>query len=364
MDRKLATIRKIEAIEPIEGKDKIVLAQLDGWQAIVQKDQYNVGDWVIYCEIDSFLPVREEYEFLRSRCFKSTKNLGDGFRIKSMKMGGVLSQGLVLPLEEFDGGQFAGGYMHILNGQVVNLGDDVTEFLGIQKYEQPIPAQLAGKVRGNFPSFIPKTDQERIQNCFRSLENNWMDYTWERTMKLDGSSMTMYCNWMEVPNEDYGSLWTWVEGVCSRNLDLKIEENDGNAFVEMWKQLHNAIYDYCIVHDRPLAFQGELMGSGIQGNRERLENHTFFCYDIFDIVQQKYLNAYERQEICKNLGINHCPDLGNIKFDADITVKKLLADSDIPSLAHAFAEGIVYKEIENPQVSFKVINNRFALQEE
>jgi RNA ligase (TIGR02306 family) len=354
-ERALATIRKIDEIEPIEGKDKIVLAHLDGWQAIVQKDQYAVGDLVVYCEIDSFLPVREEYEFLRSRCFRSTKNLGDGFRIKSMKMGGVLSQGLVfhIPEDTIKG-----------IGSQLEVGLDLTEHLGIQKYEQPIPANLAGKVRGNFPSFIPKTDQERIQNCFRSLENNWMDYTWERTMKLDGSSMTMYCRTIEDTESFDGPFYQYQEGVCSRNLDLLIEGNEGNAFVEMWKTMHEKIKDYCVTFNRQLAFQGELMGEGIQKNRERLTGHAFFCYDIFDIEKQKYLSAPERQRICESLDILHCPDLGNVKFDSDITVKKLLADSDIASLVHEFAEGIVYKAIENPQVSFKVINNRFALQEE
>lgn len=173
MERKLATIRKIENLEPIEGKDLIELATLDGWQAIVKKGEYTIGDLVVYCEIDSFLPVKEEYEFLRSRCFKSTKNLGDGFRIKSMKMGGVLSQGLVLPLSiinDFDKSDITVeededtiSFELPLGKSLLplNVGDDVTELLGIQKYEQPIPANLAGKVRGNFPSFIPKTDQER-----------------------------------------------------------------------------------------------------------------------------------------------------------------------------------------------------------
>ena len=355
MERKLATIRRIDNLEPILGKDLIELATLDGWQAIVKKNEYDVGDLVVYCEIDSFLPVQEEYEFLRSRCFKSTKNLGDGFRIKSMKMGGVLSQGLVLPISK----DTIKGI-----GSQLEIGLDLTEHLGIQKYEKPIPANLAGKIRGNFPSFIPKTDQERIQNCFRTLQNNWMDYNWERTLKLDGSSMTMYCKLsfeFGVPTPIIDDI---IEGVCSRNLDLKIEDNDGNAFVEMWKILNGNIINYCSSNCKSLAFQGELMGSGIQGNREKLTKHEFFCYDIFDIDTQKYLSATERQEICKQLQINHCPDLGNIKFDSDITIKQLLDMSDIPSMNNPIAEGIVYKSIENPEISFKAINNKFLIRSE
>jgi RNA ligase (TIGR02306 family) len=183
-------------------------------------------------------------------------------------------------------------------------------------------------------------------------------------MKLDGSSMTMYCRLIDDNTSYDGPFYTWQEGVCSRNLDLQIEGNDGNAFVEMWKTMHEKIKDYCVMTNRSLAFQGELMGEGIQKNRERITGHAFFCYDIFDIEKQQYLSAPERQRICENLDILHCPDLGAIRFDESITVKKLLDDSDIPSMKHEFAEGIVYKAIENPSVSFKVINNRFALQEE
>ena len=348
MERKLATIRKIDNLAPIIGKDLIELATLDGWQAIVQKGEYNINDLVVYCEIDSFLPVKEEYEFLRSRCFKSTKNLGDGFRIKSMKMGNTISQGLILPL-----GSIIDASGNPL--RVWSIGDDVSELLGIQKYEKPIPANLAGKVRGNFPSFIPKTDQIRVQNCFNDIKDNWIDYTWERTLKLDGSSMTMYCKYEDE---------SWDEGVCSRNLDLKIEDNDGNVFVELRKKLNDRIFNYCVDRRQSLAFQGEAMGSGIQGNRESLKEHTFFCYDIFDIVKQEYLTASERQTICKELEINHCPDLGNIKFDDDITIKDLLNASDIPSLNNPIAEGIVYKSIENPSISFKCINNKFLIQSE
>src|SRR5438309_10635527 len=100
-ERKLATIRRISKIEPIEGADRIVKATIDGWELVTQKDNYRVGDLCVYFEIDSFLPVRPEFEFLRKGCFKSTKNLGDGFRIKTIKLRGQVSQGLSLPLGDF-----------------------------------------------------------------------------------------------------------------------------------------------------------------------------------------------------------------------------------------------------------------------
>jgi tRNA-binding EMAP/Myf-like protein len=154
MERKLATIRSIGQISPILGADKIELATVDGWNVVVGKDVgHKVGDLVIYCEIDSFLPIREEFEFLRKSSYK--KMVGkEGFRLKTIKLRGQISQGLILPIS-------------VLNPPNTNIyvtpfeGLDVTEILGIIKYEPPIPANLVGKVKGIFPSFIPKTDEER-----------------------------------------------------------------------------------------------------------------------------------------------------------------------------------------------------------
>ena len=71
MERKLATIRKINDLSPIEGADKIEVATVDGWKVVVAKDVgHKIGDWVVYCEIDSFLPIKEEFEFLRKSSYK------------------------------------------------------------------------------------------------------------------------------------------------------------------------------------------------------------------------------------------------------------------------------------------------------
>lgn len=148
-ERKLASIRTITDIRPIENADMIELASVGGWNVVVAKNVgHKVGDWVVYCEIDSFLPIREEFEFLRK---SSYKKMGDqeGFRLKTVKLRGQISQGLILPF-------------HILPfGYTFHEGQDVSDILGIIKYEPPIPAELAGKVKGVFPSFIPKTDEER-----------------------------------------------------------------------------------------------------------------------------------------------------------------------------------------------------------
>ena len=205
MERKLASIRKISNIQPIEGADKIELVTVDGWKVVVAKDVgHKIGDLVIYCEIDSFLPIKPEFEFLRK---SSYKKMGDqeGFRLKTIKLRGVTSQGLILPLSVLEGDdemkigiskQPWGDQLQLGpydNTLVLEVGADVTEHLGIVKYEPPIPAELAGKVKGLFPSFLRKTDEERIQNLSDQYDE-LKTHTYYVTEKLDGSSATFYYN--------------------------------------------------------------------------------------------------------------------------------------------------------------------------
>jgi hypothetical protein len=149
LTRKLASIRRIDKIEPIEGADKIVKATVGGWQLVTAIDNgFKEGDLVIYMEIDSWIPT-ELAPFLSKGKEPREFNGVKGEKLRTIRMRGQISQGLLLPLESV-------GY----TGSLAD-GTDLTEMLGIQKWEAPVNAQLAGMARGNFPSFIRKTDQER-----------------------------------------------------------------------------------------------------------------------------------------------------------------------------------------------------------
>lgn len=168
--RQLATIREIASTRPIEGADRIEVAQVDGWECVVQKGSFNVGQRIVYVEVDSVVPERPEFEFLRDR----------KFRVRTIKLRGQVSQGLVLPLDILPPGKY-------------NVGDDVTELLGITKYDpqaqqeamlltkQPNTPKnpiakfmmrfkwyrklfMKPKRKGGFPDWIVKTDETRIQN--------------------------------------------------------------------------------------------------------------------------------------------------------------------------------------------------------
>lgn len=356
--RKLASIRKISALDKIDGADKIVKASVDGWALVTAIDNgFMVGDLVVYFEVDSFLPVEPRYEFLRKGCFKSTTHLGDGFRLKTIKLKGQTSQGLIMPVERgLDEEKLPCFMLTGTDGKqhVVHEGMDVTEILGVQLYEKPIPAQLAGKVKGNFPLLIRKTDQERAQNIVKELVYN-LDSDWEVTMKLDGSSMTVY--------QKSGSF-----GVCSRNLDLF--ETEDNLFWQVAKS--HRLQEQLSWLGKNYAFQGELMGPGVQSNREGLKKHMFFLYDIWDIDSQCYLGMEERHRIVNSLAssgfeLYYCPflevtSLRKFVSEDKTIIENLLEYAEGPSLSHKVREGVVFKRFDGA-ASFKVISNTFLLGE-
>ena len=176
MERKLASVQRIASIRPIEGADAIEVARINNWDVVVKKNEFKEGELCVYFEIDSFLPIREEFEFLRKSSFKK---MGDqeGFRLKTIRLRGQVSQGLVVPITILNGDYIIGISQQPHGDQlqlgpyddalVIEEGADVTELLGVEKYEPPIPAELSGKVKGYFPSFIHKTDEERVQNLVK-----------------------------------------------------------------------------------------------------------------------------------------------------------------------------------------------------
>jgi RNA ligase (TIGR02306 family) len=336
MERKLASIRRISDIQPIEGADMIELAIVDGWKVVVAKEVgHRINDLVVYCEIDSFLPIKEEFEFLRKSSFKK---MGDqeGFRLKTIRLRGQVSQGLILPMSIF-----------ALYPSNPTEGDDVTEALGIVKYEPPIPAELAGKVKGLFPSFIRKTDEERIQNL-ASEYDEMRKHTYYVTEKLDGSSATFYYN-----NGEFG--------VCSRNLELL--ETEGNTFWKVARELdlENKMREYG--ENANISIQGELIGESVQWNPYKIKGQTVRFFNLFHIDLQEYDSLSLFQSLVTELGIETVPVL-DTHFHLPDTIDELLkmADGKSELNPNFDREGIVIRSLDR-KISFKVISNKFLLNE-
>jgi RNA ligase (TIGR02306 family) len=271
-----------------------------------------------------------------------------------VKLCGQVSQGLLLPLNTpINGGPIDGGYGICVLG--LQGGEDVTETLGIQKWEPPIPSQLQGTMRGNFPHFIPKTDQERCQNLRKDIFETHKDDVYEVTTKLDGSSMTVYV-------KDGGI------GVCSRNIDLV--ETEGNTFWKAARQQNivDTLLELSAENGEEYAIQGELIGEGIQGNPEKLTGHKFFLFDIYSITAGRYLKVDERYSIIDKLNMNgasieHVPivEQGLRVAQAYDSIDELLEFAEGPSLnPQTKREGLVFKSWES-DFSFKAISNSYLL---
>ena len=348
MTRKLASIAEITYIKPIEGADAIECAIVNGgWPVVVKKGEYQVNDLAIYLEIDSWVP-HELAPFLSKGQEPREYNGVKGERLKTVKLRGQVSQGLLLPKTILD----EKGLWPLAGNPV---GHDLTNQLGIQKWEPPIPSQLQGTMRGNFPHFIPKTDQERCQNLRKEIFETHKDDVYEVTIKLDGSSMTVYVKDGEV-------------GVCSRNIDLV--ETEGNTF---WKSAReqnivDALRAVSDANGEEYAIQGELIGEGIQGNPEKLTGHKFFLFDIYSITAGRYLEVDERYSIIDKLNMNgasieHVPVIGIMYSVAKVfsTIDELLEFAEGPSLnPQTKREGLVFKSW-GSDFSFKAISNSYLL---
>jgi RNA ligase (TIGR02306 family) len=371
--RKLASIQRIEEIRDIENADAIQAYRVLGWWVVDKKNAHKVGDLIVYLSLDSWVP-HELAPFLSKGQEPREYNGVKGERLRTIKLRGQVSQGLLLKTNRLEFaietktiGPDSSAVLRIEN--LDHEGADLTEILGIQKWEAPIPAQLQGQAAGMFPtSLIPKTDQERIQNCFGEIQKrakrfatekvwnadtqtleehpvvlpeDFREPTYEVTMKLDGSSCTIF-------------RWEGGLRVCSRNLELKInEDNADNTFVAMALKYADSIPD-------GFAFQGEVMGPGIQGNREGFAQHRFFVFDIFDIEKHEYLTPIERRRFCNMVQLEHVPMYDAAKF-APSSVEEGLALAEGPSINHKIREGLVWKCNEDPSFSFKTISNAFLL---
>ena len=364
--RKLVTIQQISAITDIPGADFVAVATIQGWQVIVKKTEFKVNDLCLFYEIDSFLPLEPRYEFLK----KTTKFDGrEGYRLKSIKLRGVLSQGLALPLSMFP------------EITTTKLDFDYSSQLNVIKYDNEQqeysqrPGLKAGKARGSFPSQIPKTDQPRIQNLVTYF-STMTDEEFEETLKLDGSSMTCYkIAYIPTRWEKFKSFFGFKYqdnhfGVCSRNLELKRTANASQTFNNQGKV---SVYDQsdfwatAIKYDLEskltvgYAIQGELIGPRIQANHEKVSELEFYCFDVFNINTGSYLLPQDRREFCALHNIPHVPVISAHCTPLQLGLEDLLKHVEGESMnPGTISEGRVYKHISKP-ITFKAISNKYLL---
>ena len=342
--RKLASIQRIWKIEPIEGADRIELAHILGWQCVVNKGQFREMDMAVYFEVDSFLPIAPEFEFLRASSYRKTDIMGEGFRLRTMKFRGQISQGLLLPVSAFPA-----------IPADAELGTDVTEILGVKKWEIEERITTGGTMIGTLPYDIPHTDETRVQaepdliQAFAGLE-------YYISTKMDGSSHS-------VGIDENGFH------VTGHNYEYK---DDGNSpFYELVKSmdLQAKMEAFATANNlSTFTIQGELCAPGIQKNRLKLTKPAWYVFTIRE--NGKRVGLTRMLEVCEKLQLESVP-IEEIGTDLPVkypTVEALLERADGNYPKGGKKEGIVirptepvYCELVSGALSMKVVSNKYLL---
>ena len=354
--RNLATIQEVIDLQPIEGADQIERATVLGWHVVVKKGEFKVGDRAVYIEIDSIVPDRPEFEFLRDR----------KFRVRTIKLRGQVSQGILFPLSILP--PKSPGY----------VGADVTALLGITKYDPQAEQEEKETERLNaiqmtriqkflrrsslfrrlftqrnterlpFPAFISMTDEERIQKIPKVLQD-LRGIPVVGTEKLDGQSATYFL----VRHKRPIIKDKIVFGVCSRKLHL-VKEDNSSWWTVAREQKIEKIMRELMGNATTFVIQGEIIGPAVQKNKYGVRGYQFYVFNV--IVDGKKINPYFHD-------IERFLKVVPVVFEGVLpeTIDEVVAMADGQSvIADTIREGIVFRT-KNQSVSFKAISNKFLL---
>lgn len=345
--RKLASVQRVYAIEPIDGADRIELAHVLGWQCVVNKGHFKPMDLGVYFEIDSYLPIRSEFEFLRPSSYKNTDIMGEGFRLKTMRFKGQISQGLLLPLSMFP--QIP---------QDADVGFDATELLGVRKWEIEERATTGGTIKGTLPYDVPHTDETRVQ-ANPELIQEFAGIEYYISTKMDGTSCSL-----SVDENGFH--------VTGHNYEYK--DDDSNDFFVLAKARDYPAKMQAFASElglRQFTIQGEFCAPGIQKNRLKLVKPEWYVFTVRE--NGKRVGLKRMLEVCDALGMTHVPIE---EIDQDLpsvypTVEALLERADGEYPKGGKKEGIVIRPTEpvySPTVgaslSMKVVSNKYLLKNE
>jgi RNA ligase (TIGR02306 family) len=329
----LAVVSTIEAIRPIVGKDRIVMATVENYNSIVPKDAYKVGDEVVYVFYDSILPEgNPDFEFLRPRCYSAKL---EGFRIRPMKIGEEISEGLVLPISVLP------------TGKNYKKGDIVSDDLKIRAYE---PAEVAtpSEVIGTYPTAIPKSDEENIEKVFENYPQ-WKEIEFYVTEKIDGTAATWFYNAKDDAFRIFSHGWevgesgVWFDAARNENLKEKMAS-------------------YCEAHGLDnLVMQGEVVGPFVQKNLYKVSKASFYIYGMMTSEGRRY--PFEvMKAACEEMGIRMVPLIREHAHMPD-TLDALLKDCDGRSTqSDVPREGLVWRSMTpGRDVHFKVKSRPYKI---
>ena len=359
--RKFASVQAVVLVEPIDGADRIELARVLGWHVVVKKGEFKPEDLCVYFEIDSLLPEdNPDFDFLKN-------SKGRIKHLKTQKIRGVYSQGLVMPMDILD---------HIGYTGPREAGTDVTDALNVKKYspEEVEAAKYSysnpDKV-GDFPSFIAKSDEMRIQ-AIPEVAEKLKGKMFVVTEKLDGTSFTVFIRDGEV-------------GICSRNMQIRLDDTSESIY-NIVARKYNLEGNFKKLRESgkipyDFAIQGEIIGPGIQKNKYKLAEPELYLFDFWNIDRQKDIGFFADEEekiifddidlgaISELLAVPHVPIVdSNFKMTDDVDALVLFSIDRSVLNKDAWREGVVYRAKFNSEctrydnrVSFKAINPEFLI---
>lgn len=338
--RKLVTIQNVVGVHSIPDADRIEMVQILGWQCVAKKGEFQVDDRCVYFEVDAYLPVNDvRFEFLRASSYRNNEFMGEGFRIKTQKFRGQISQGLALPVSAFPE----------LDG--IENDVDVSEILGVVKWDMPEIEGSAGTIIGDKPHGIPTTDETRVQSI-DELRQQLLGKKYYISTKMDGTSCTVYF----IDGEF---------GVCTRNNLLK---DDGKS--SMWNHMKKmGLEDKMRAYGRNLVIQGEFCGHGIQKNRLRLKEAMWYVFNVIDGDTMHLMSLDDMIAVSNDLGLTTVP-IEECGDNFNYTLAELLEKARGKYPSGLDKEGIVIRPVEpeychilGKSLSFKVLNNDFLAKE-
>jgi len=361
--KQLASIQKIKNIREIKGADKIEVAEVLGWEVVIRKGEFKIGDLCIYIEVDSIVPAIPQFEFLKER----------KYRVRTIKLRGTISQGLCVPINIFT-----------INLCKFKEGDDITDKLGIIKYdpeavkEQRMLNQINSTKKSQiekflmrnkwyrrfftkvgkrgWPKFIQKTDEERIQKIPWVCETE-KDTIFTITEKLDGQSATYALlrikRWLRKDKLEFI--------VCSRNLHLRKPDNSSYWTIAKQLNIEKVLKNLIFKTDEYIILQGEIIGEGIQKNKYNIKGYDFYA---FNLIHSYYNKKDEDLDMRYDLAKQEikCVPLNSNIYKLGNTIQECIEDIKGKSLLNRNIprEGFVVRNYKK-NISFKIINQDFLL---
>ncbi len=333
-DRSLVSVRTVDRVESIEGADGIEVARVGGWNIVVKRGEFAPGDPCVYFELDALLPTDDaRFAFLAERGERTTRDGRTGHVLKTARLRGVFSQGLVMPLDLFPEIRDAGS-------DDLDLG----ALIGVSKWEPPIPAGLEGEVLGPFPSaFARKTDSERIQNLTDVFDQIRSSAEWVATEKIDGMSVTFILDDGKI--RVCGRNWEYAEWNNNTMWALARSLNLAEQMVERW------------------ALQGEVFGEGIGSNPLKISGTRLAVFalslDRIPLPREEW-PEWVRDIAAPELELELPGTVEGALLQADELESMITPGQRAEGVVWHTRDGSVLDELDG-RGTFKVISNRYLL---